>query len=147
VKRLTELQGFQRVVAPFDGVITARNYDAGALISATSAGMGRELFHIDQTDVLRAFVNVPQGYATEVKIGQEAALVVRNYPETPFKGTVARTAGAVDAATRTMRTEVDVPTPTDGSSPACTARCGSRSSATSRAWSCRPARWCSGRKG
>jgi RND family efflux transporter MFP subunit len=109
VKRLTELQGFQKVTAPFDGEITARNYDAGALISATTTAAGKELFRVEQTDTLRVYVSVPQGYATDVKPGQEAELVVRNYPGQPFKGKVARSAGAIDTATRTLKVEVDIP--------------------------------------
>jgi RND family efflux transporter MFP subunit len=109
IKRLTELQSFERVTAPFDGVITARNYDAGALISVTNTSPGKELFRVEQTDTLRCFVNVPQGSSTDVKPGQDADLLVRNYPGQPFKGTVARTTGAIDQATRTMRVEVDIP--------------------------------------
>jgi RND family efflux transporter MFP subunit len=109
VKRLTEMQGFERVVAPFDGVITARNYDAGALISVANTGAGKELFRVDQTDTLRVYVSVPQGSSTDVRPGQEAELIVRNYPGQPFKGKVARSAGALDEATRTLKVEVDVP--------------------------------------
>jgi RND family efflux transporter MFP subunit len=109
VKRLTEMQAFQKVTAPFDGVITARNYDAGALISVANTGAGKELFRLDQTDTLRVYVSVPQGYATDVKPEQEAELLVRNYPGQAFKGKVARTAGAIDQATRTLRVEVDIP--------------------------------------
>jgi membrane fusion protein (multidrug efflux system) len=111
VKRLTEMQGFQKVVAPFDGIITDRNYDTGALISATTsgAGAGRALFQIKQTDTLRVFVNVPQTYATEVHPDQNADLLVRNYPGKPFAGKLARTAGAIDPSTRTLRVEVDIP--------------------------------------
>jgi RND family efflux transporter MFP subunit len=109
VKRLSELQGFQKVTAPFDGTITDRNYDAGALISATNTAAGKELFRLDDTHTLRVFVSVPQGYATDVKPGQAADLLVRNYPGQPFKGTVTRTAGAIDPATRTLRVQVDIP--------------------------------------
>jgi RND family efflux transporter MFP subunit len=109
VKRLTELQGFEKVTAPFDGTITDRKYDAGALISSTNTAPGKYLFRLDQTDVLRVYVDVPQGSSTDVKPGQAAELFVRNYPGRPFKGTVARTAGALDQATRTMRVEVDIP--------------------------------------
>jgi RND family efflux transporter MFP subunit len=109
IKRLTELQSFERVTAPFDGVITARNYDAGALISVANTSPGKELFRLDQTDTLRCFVSVPQGYSTDVKPGQAADLLVRNYPGKPFEGKVARTAGAIDQATRTLRVEVDIP--------------------------------------
>ena len=107
VKRYTELQSFQRIVAPFDGTITARNYDLGALVSSTSAG--RELFRVEQTGTLRVYINVPQGYVTTVKPGQEADLIVRNFAGKPFKGKVERTAGAIDPATRTLRVEVHFP--------------------------------------
>jgi RND family efflux transporter MFP subunit len=111
IKRLTATQEFQRIVAPFDGVITARNFDAGALISATNA---RELFRVEQIDRLRVYVNVPQTYAMQVRNGQEAELYVRDVagrPDKPYVGKVARSAEAIDPATRTMRVEVDVPNP------------------------------------
>jgi RND family efflux transporter MFP subunit len=111
IKRLTATQQFQQIVAPFDGVITARNFDAGALISATNA---RELFRVEQIDRLRVFVNVPQTYAMQVRNRQEAELFVRDVPgmaDKPFKGTVARSAEAIDPSTRTMRVEIDVPNP------------------------------------
>lgn len=109
VRRLTELQGFQKVVAPFDGVITARNYDAGALISTTNTGPGKELFQLAQTNQLRVFVKVPQTYATEVKPGQDAELLVRSFAGKSFVGNVARSANAIDPMTRTLRVEVDIP--------------------------------------
>lgn len=113
VKQYAELQSFQKVVAPFDGVVTARNYDAGALISTANSAAGKELFKVEQTDVLRAYVNVPQTNVTDVKIGQEAELLVRDgeRADVPFKGKVARTTGAVNMATRTMSVQVDVPNP------------------------------------
>lgn len=110
VKRLTEMQGFQRIVAPFDGVISARNYDSGALISASNSGSpAREMFRIVASDQLRVFVNVPQTYATEVRPDQPADLLVRNYPGKPFAGKVARSTDVIDPATRTLRVEVDIP--------------------------------------
>ena len=108
VKRLAELQGFEKVVAPFSGVLTTRGYDAGALITASDTS-GKELFRLEQTDVLRASASVPQSYATDVKIGQAAELLVGNYPDRPFAGTVARTSGAINSATRMMTIEVDTP--------------------------------------
>jgi RND family efflux transporter MFP subunit len=108
VDRLAELQSFEKIVAPFSGVLTARNYDAGALITETDSA-GKELFRIEQAEVLRVGVNVPQTLATEVRVGQAAELLVRNYPGRSFAGTVARWSGAIDAATRTARVEVDVP--------------------------------------
>jgi RND family efflux transporter MFP subunit len=109
VKRLTVLQGFERVVAPFPGTITARNYDVGALLAPTNSTEGRELYKIDRTDALRVFVNVPQAYATTLKVGEEAFLSVRNYVGREFAGKIVRTTGVIDAATRTLRIEVDVP--------------------------------------
>jgi RND family efflux transporter MFP subunit len=109
VKRLTELQSFETVTAPFSGTITARGYDSGALISSGDAGGGKELFRIEQTDVLRADVNIPQSHATDITIGQTADLLVRNFPGRTFPGTIARSAGSIDQATRTLRVEIDVP--------------------------------------
>ena len=109
VKRLTELQKFQEIVAPFDGTVTARNYDLGALVSASGAGGGRELFRVAQTTTLRVFVNVPQAYVSAIENGQEAELLVSNQPGKPVKGKVVRSAEALDPATRTLRLEVHVP--------------------------------------
>lgn len=111
VKRLQVLQGFEKVTAPFTGTITARNYDIGALLSATDTAAGHEMFRIAQTDTLRVFVNVPQDEATNVRTGQPARLVVRNYPGRHFDGTVARTAGAIDPVTRTLSVELHFPNP------------------------------------
>ncbi|HEX8521889.1 MAG TPA: efflux RND transporter periplasmic adaptor subunit, partial [Tepidisphaeraceae bacterium] len=109
VQRLTVLQGFQKVVAPFAGTIAARNFDVGALLS--SSNTARELFRITQSDVMRVFVNVPQDDATKIKVGQPAFLAVRNYPGREFKGTVARSSGAIDMATRTLSLELHFPNP------------------------------------
>jgi RND family efflux transporter MFP subunit len=108
VDRLRTLKDFERITAPFDGVVTARNYDAGALISAANTGPGQELFDVAEDDMLRVFVNVPQAYAPLVKFGQPAALVLeQNYPNHRFTGTVSRSAGVLDPVTRTLRTELD----------------------------------------
>jgi len=106
VQRLTALQGFTKVYAPFAGTITARNYDLGALMTASSTA-GRELFRIADTDTLRVFVNVPQAYVTSVRNGQSAFLSVRNYPGKEFTGTITRSTGALDPNTRTLRYEID----------------------------------------
>ena len=111
VHRLLDLQSFQKVYAPFDGVITVRNVDPGSLISAGSTTGTRELFRIAQVDVLRIFVFVPQSYAPDIKVGQTADVSVRELPGRVFQGTVARTAGAIDATSRTLLTEVHVPNP------------------------------------
>jgi RND family efflux transporter MFP subunit len=111
VHRLLELQSFQKVYAPFDGVITARNVDPGSLISAGSTTGTRELFRLAQVDVLRIFVFVPQSYAPDIKAGQTADVSVRELPGRVFQGTVTRTAGAIDPTSRTLLTEVQVPNP------------------------------------
>ncbi len=109
IQRLETLQSFQKVTAPFSGVITAKNVDPGALVSADSPSTTRELFHLVQTDTLRVFVNVPQVYATDVKVGQEAVVFRREDPRRTFAGKVTRTADALDPNTRTLLTEVQVP--------------------------------------
>ncbi|HYT90776.1 MAG TPA: efflux RND transporter periplasmic adaptor subunit [Gemmataceae bacterium] len=111
ILRLETLQSFQKVTAPFAGVITARNVDPGDLISADSPSTTRELFHLMRTDVLRVFVNVPQTFATGIKVGQGAVVYRREEPSKQFKGTVTRTADALDANTRTLLTEVQVHNP------------------------------------
>jgi RND family efflux transporter MFP subunit len=111
VHRLLDLQSFQNVYAPFDGVITARNVDPGSLISAGSTSGTRELFRLAQVDVLRIFVFVPQSHAPDIKAGQTANVSVRELPGRVFQGTVTRTAGAIDATSRTLLTEVQVPNP------------------------------------
>jgi RND family efflux transporter MFP subunit len=106
VERLKVLQGFERIIAPFSGTITARNYDLGALLPSTS---NLPLFNIEQTDTLRVFISVPQSDSTNVRTNQAAYLVVKSYPDRQFTGTVTRTAGAIDPATRTLNVEVDFP--------------------------------------
>jgi RND family efflux transporter MFP subunit len=108
VQRLEALQGFEKIHAPFAGVISTRNYDIGALLSASAAGSGRELFQIDQIDTLRVFVNVPQAYAADIQAGRKAELLVRNYPGRSFEGTITRSAGSIDPTTRTLRVQIDV---------------------------------------
>ena len=105
VERLRQTKGFNRVVAPFAGVITKRNVDVGDLIDA-GGGAGRALFVLAQTDPLRVYVNVPQSYAHLVKAGQEVSVTQQEMRGQAFKGEVARTAGAIDAQTRTMQVEV-----------------------------------------
>ena len=111
VHRLLELQSFQKVYAPFDGVITVRNVDPGSLISAGSTSGTRELFRLAQVDVLRIFVYVPQSYAPDIRAGESADVSVRELPGRVFQGTVTRTAGAIDPTSRTLLTEVQVPNP------------------------------------
>ena len=111
VRRLLELQSFQKVYAPFDGVITVRNVDPGSLITAGSTTGTTELFTLAQVDVLRIFVSVPQSNAPDIKVGESAKVSVRQLPGRSFTGKVTRTAGAIDPASRTLLTEVDVPNP------------------------------------
>src|SRR5207248_4033001 len=80
VERFTVLQGFQKITAPFPGVITARNIDPGDLVMADSPNTSQQLFHIMRTDVLRVFVNVPQVFATGIKVDQSAVVYQRDDP-------------------------------------------------------------------
>ncbi len=108
VDRLKALVGFEKITAPFDGVVTARNYDVGALISASNIGPGQELFDLAEDDRLRVFVNVPQAYSLLIKYGQPVTLALeRNFPGHKFTGVVARSSGLLDPVTRTLRTELD----------------------------------------
>ncbi|MEJ0089056.1 MAG: efflux RND transporter periplasmic adaptor subunit [Limisphaerales bacterium] len=108
VRRLEEIKKFSRVVAPFDGTITARNTDIGQLISATG---GVELFRLAQTDPLRVYVRVPQSLIYAVAVGQTAELTFQELPGRVFIATVTRTAGAVDPASRTLQVELQVANP------------------------------------
>jgi RND family efflux transporter MFP subunit len=109
VKRLQETQAFEKVYAPFEGVITARNTDIGQLIdSGSGGGSSRELFHIAAMNPLRVYVNVPQFDSPQIKPGLHADLVLSEFPGKRFQGSVVRSSGAIDNATRTLLTEVDV---------------------------------------
>jgi len=113
VKRLEELQAFEKIYAPFDGVITARNTDIGALIdSGSSGGTRTELFHIAQPDKLRVYVSVPQVYSQAAKPGLTADLVLSEFPGRVFPGTLVRTAESIDQSTRTLLVEIRVDNPT-----------------------------------
>src|SRR5207302_4516640 len=108
VARLEKLQGFQKVAAPFAGIVTARNIDNGALVAAGNGGQSAALFHVAQTDTLRIYVTVPQTNARSVTPGQSAAVSFREIPEKSFDAKVVRTAGALDPASRTLLTELQV---------------------------------------
>jgi RND family efflux transporter MFP subunit len=113
VKRLEELQQFQRIYAPFSGVITARNTDIGALInSGSTGGNGNELFHIAQPDKLRVYVSVPQIYSQAAKPGITADLSLAEFPGRRFQGKLVRTANAIDPISRTLLVEIAVDNPT-----------------------------------
>jgi RND family efflux transporter MFP subunit len=103
--RLEEVQGYRIVKAPFDGVVTVRNVDVGALVSSGST----LLYRVAQIGTLRTYVNVPQASVNSVHVGQAATLTVSHLPGRSFRGIVARTAKALDPATRTMLVEVDTP--------------------------------------
>jgi RND family efflux transporter MFP subunit len=109
VRRLEELKSFQRVYAPFTGVLTQRNVDIGTLINAGNGGTSQQLFYLAQTDPIRAYVNVPEAYAPSIRRGLGAYLELTQFPGTRFQGQVVRTAEAIDLSTRTLLTEVDVP--------------------------------------
>jgi RND family efflux transporter MFP subunit len=111
VARLRNLQGFNRVVAPFDGVITSRNIDVGDLVNAGNGGAGRALFSIAQLDPLRLYVFVPQIYAAQVKVGDTVKVGLADHLDEAYEGSIARTARAIDTATRTMQVEIRVPNP------------------------------------
>lgn len=121
VQRLQNLTSFQRVLAPFNGTVIQRNVDVGALITAGSptnntavapssvTGGANGLFEIAQVDTLRVFVNIPQAYAPNLKVGLPVQVAVRGQLMQPVTGTVTRTANALDPGTRTLLTEVDIP--------------------------------------
>jgi RND family efflux transporter MFP subunit len=112
VKRLEQLQSFEQIYAPFDGVITARNTDIGHLIdSGAAGGTGTELFHVAETRTLRVFINVPQQYSQAAKPGLTADLTLQEFAGRRFKGKLVRTADSIDLASRTLLVEVDVDNP------------------------------------
>ncbi len=109
VKRLRQLAEFKKVLAPFDGVLTHRNVEVGDLVDAGNGGAGRALFMLAQVQQLRAYIYVPQAYAQRVKVGDKVQITQAEMQNRVFEGTVARTAGAIDAATRTMQVEISIP--------------------------------------
>jgi RND family efflux transporter MFP subunit len=112
VRRLEELESFKHIYAPFSGVITRRDIDIGNLINAGNGGSGQELFNLAQTDPIRAYVRVPEIYAPTIHGGLGASLELSQYPGRRFEGKVVRSADAIDLASRTLNTEVDVPNKT-----------------------------------
>jgi RND family efflux transporter MFP subunit len=108
LERLNELEGFKRVTAPFDGTITARNTDTGALINAGSGGVGQELFHIAEIGRLRVYVQVPENTMQAITPDMTAELHFMEYPQRYFTATLTRTANALDPATRTLLIELEV---------------------------------------
>ncbi len=108
VKRLEQLVAFEKVYAPFDGVITARNTDVGQLINSGNGGAAQELFHISSAAKLRIFVSVPQMYSRAAIPGVVASVTLTEAPGRHYAGRIARNTGTIDAATRTLLTEVDI---------------------------------------
>ena len=113
VSRLKALQSFEKVYAPFDGVITARNTDIGDLINSGSTGdVKTDLFHMAQPGVLRVYVNVPEEYSRGIKVGMTGDLSLAEFPDRKFQGKLVRTADAINMTTRTLLIEIDVDNPT-----------------------------------
>jgi RND family efflux transporter MFP subunit len=105
VQRLKELQGFEKVYAPFDGVVTARGTDIGQLINQ---GSGNELFHMQALQTLRVYTNVPQIYTPGIRHGQKIDLTFPEHPGKVYQGTLVRTANAIDPTNRTLLVEIDI---------------------------------------
>jgi RND family efflux transporter MFP subunit len=108
VHRLEQLQSFERIYAPFSGVITARNTDIGALINAGAGGMPQELFHMAAVNRLRIYVAVPEVDSEAAQNGARAALSLDEYPGETFQGTIVRNSDAIDLNSRTLNVEVDI---------------------------------------
>ena len=112
VKQLQALQSFEKIYAPFDGVVTARNTDIGDLINSGNAGgVKTDLFHISQPGTLRVYVNVPEEYSQGMKLGMTADLSLAEFPGRTFQGKLVRTAEAINMTTRTLLIEIDVNNP------------------------------------
>lgn len=109
VKRLTQVLSYNRIVAPFAGIVTKRNIDVGNLVDVGNGGAPKQLFAIAQLDPLRVYISIPQNYAPQVKVGSEAKITLVEIPGKVFMGKVVRTAGAIDATTRTMQVEINLP--------------------------------------
>jgi RND family efflux transporter MFP subunit len=105
VQRLKELQGFEKVYAPFDGVVTSRNVDTGQLIDS---GAAKELFHLQAIQTLRVYANLPQIYSANIKRGTKIDLTFAEHAEKVYQGTLVRTADAIDPVSRTLLVEIDV---------------------------------------
>ena len=108
VHRLEQLQSFEKVYAPFAGVITARNTDIGALINAGAGGVPQELFHMAAVNKLRVYVSVPEVDSRAAQTGAKATLTLDEYPGESFEGTIVRNSDSIDLASRTLNVEVDV---------------------------------------
>ena len=112
VRRLQRLQEFEHIYAPFDGIITARNTDVGALIQNGDNTVPQQLFHLAAVDKLRVYISVPEVYATAAKSDEIVPLTLDAFPGETFTGTLARDSGSIDLTSRTLKVEVDVDNPT-----------------------------------
>ena len=112
VSRLEQLVAYEKVYAPFDGVITARNVDTGALVDADTNTAGKELFHLASTSTLLVYVSVPEVYSRAAKSGVTAVLTLTEFPGRQFHGVLVRNADSIDMNSRTLLVEVDVKNPT-----------------------------------
>jgi len=108
VRRLQQLQGFEKVVAPFDGIVTARNTDIGALVEAGANSGPKELFHLAAINRLRVYIAVPEAYANAVTNGGTVTLTETDRPDETFKGTLIRNSNSIDPESRTLTAEADV---------------------------------------
>ena len=111
VARLEQLQSYEKVYAPFEGIITARNTDIGALIDAGATSPSKELFHLAAIDTLRVYVAVPEPYSSAAQPGATASLTLDEFPGESFHGRLVRNANAIDLSSRTLLVEVDVDNP------------------------------------
>ena len=111
MRRLEQLQSFQKIYAPFDGIITARNTDIGALIDAGASTQPRELFHITAIRTLRVYVSIPEVYSRAARPGATATLTLDEFPSQTFHGTLVRNANSIDISSRTLLVEIDVDNP------------------------------------
>src|SRR5712671_2369657 len=113
VEQYSALVSFEKVYAPFDGIVTSRNTDIGDLInSGSGGGVKTDLFHIAQPGKLRVYVNVPEEYSQGIKVGMTADLSLAEFPGRKFRGKLVRTADAITGTTRTLLIEIDVDNPT-----------------------------------
>jgi RND family efflux transporter MFP subunit len=111
VSRLEQMQGFEKIIAPFDGVITSRETDFGDLVNSGNGGAGREMFRISQNNIVRVFVTVPEEFSKQVTTGTKASLDLTELPNRRIAAAVTRTTDAIDANSRTLMVELDVPNP------------------------------------
>ena len=111
VNQLERMQSYQKVYAPFDGIITARNTDVGALIDAGANASAPALFHLSAIDKVRIFTAVPEVYSRAVHVGAQAGVTLDEFPGVTFDGTVMRSTNAIDPVSRTLTVEVDVHNP------------------------------------